>query len=84
MILVYKPFKSLSKTNNSIQQGMAAAERVFEMMCKRAVSRQIDEDGKTLATRQIIQAWVAEARAEIDAALAFHGLAQPFDGSWRS
>ncbi|MDO8432004.1 MAG: ABC transporter transmembrane domain-containing protein [Candidatus Binatus sp.] len=32
MILVYKPFKSLSKTNNTIQQGMAAAERVFEMM----------------------------------------------------
>ena len=32
MILVYKPFKSLSKTNNNIQQGMAAAERVFEMM----------------------------------------------------
>ncbi len=32
MILVYKPFKSLSRTNNNIQQGLAAAERVFEMM----------------------------------------------------
>ncbi|HZC45709.1 MAG TPA: ABC transporter ATP-binding protein [Candidatus Acidoferrum sp.] len=32
MILVYRPFKSLGKTNNSIQQGLAAAERVFEMM----------------------------------------------------
>jgi subfamily B ATP-binding cassette protein MsbA len=32
MILVYPPFKSVSKTNNTIQQGMGAAERVFEMM----------------------------------------------------
>jgi subfamily B ATP-binding cassette protein MsbA len=32
MILVYRPFKALGKTNNSIQQGLAAAERVFEMM----------------------------------------------------
>ncbi|HUO03601.1 MAG TPA: ABC transporter ATP-binding protein [Candidatus Binataceae bacterium] len=32
MLLVYPPFKSLSKTNNAIQQGLAAAERVFSMM----------------------------------------------------
>lgn len=32
MILVYRPFKSLGRTNNTIQQGLAAAERVFEMM----------------------------------------------------
>ena len=32
MLLVYAPFKSVSKTNNTIQQGLAAAERVFEMM----------------------------------------------------
>ncbi|MGC1399845.1 ABC transporter ATP-binding protein, partial [Candidatus Binatus sp.] len=32
MILVYPPFKSVSKTNNTIQQGLGAAERVFEMM----------------------------------------------------
>jgi len=32
MLFVYNPFKKLSKTNNSIQQGMAAAERVFGMM----------------------------------------------------
>ena len=32
MILVYRPFKSLGKINNVIQQGLAAAERVFEMM----------------------------------------------------
>ena len=32
MLLVYKPFKGLARTNNSIQQGLGAAERVFEMM----------------------------------------------------
>jgi acyl-CoA dehydrogenase len=42
-------------------------ERAFDTMCARAATRKISDD-KTLATRQIIQAWVAEARAEIDAA----------------
>ena len=46
---------------------MGICERVFELMCTRAATRKIDAD-KTLATRQIVQAWVAEARAEIDAA----------------
>jgi ATP-binding cassette, subfamily B, bacterial MsbA len=32
MLLLYQPFKSLTRTNNSIQAGVAAAERVFEMM----------------------------------------------------
>jgi subfamily B ATP-binding cassette protein MsbA len=32
MLLVYRPFKGLARTNNSIQQGLGAAERVFEMM----------------------------------------------------
>lgn len=32
MLLVYEPFKRLSRTNNTIQQGLAAAERVFDMM----------------------------------------------------
>jgi ATP-binding cassette, subfamily B, bacterial MsbA len=32
MILLYRPFKSLSTTNNNIQAGLAASERVFEMM----------------------------------------------------
>ena len=41
-------------------------ERVFQLMCQRATSRKIDPE-KTLASRQIIQAWIAEARAEIDA-----------------
>ena len=46
---------------------MGICERVFDLMCTRAATRKIDAD-KTLATRQIVQAWVAEARAEIDAA----------------
>jgi acyl-CoA dehydrogenase len=41
-------------------------ERVFDTMCRHITRRKIDDE-KTLATRQIAQAWVAEARAEIDA-----------------
>ena len=36
-------------------------------MCTRALKREI-APGKTLATRQIIQAWIAECAAEIQAA----------------
>jgi len=42
-------------------------ERVFDTMCRHITRRKIDDE-KTLATRQIAQAWVAEARAEIEAA----------------
>jgi acyl-CoA dehydrogenase len=42
-------------------------ERVFDTMCRHITRRKIDHE-KTLATRQIAQAWVAEARAEIEAA----------------
>lgn len=42
-------------------------ERAFDMMCKRAVARQIKE-GKVLAHQQAIQFWIAESRAEINAA----------------
>lgn len=42
--------------------------RVFDLMCKRASERMISRDGKTLATRQIIQAWIAESAANIQAA----------------
>ena len=42
-------------------------ERTFDTMCRHITHRKIDNE-KTLATRQIAQAWVAEARAEIDAA----------------
>jgi alkylation response protein AidB-like acyl-CoA dehydrogenase len=41
-------------------------ERVFDTTCAHVARRKIDAD-KTLATRQIAQAWIAEARAEIDA-----------------
>jgi alkylation response protein AidB-like acyl-CoA dehydrogenase len=41
-------------------------ERVFDTMCTHITRRKIDDE-KTLATRQLAQAWVAEARAEIDA-----------------
>ncbi len=42
-------------------------ERAFDMMCRRAATRDMG-DGKTLATKQIVQAWIAESRARIDAA----------------
>lgn len=32
MVLAYRPFTSLTRTNNNIQSGLGAAERVFEMM----------------------------------------------------
>jgi acyl-CoA dehydrogenase len=40
--------------------------RAFDLMCEWANSRQIAPD-KPLATRQIVQTWIAESRAEIDA-----------------
>jgi alkylation response protein AidB-like acyl-CoA dehydrogenase len=36
-------------------------------MCARAAARELSP-GKALGTKQIVQAWVAESRAEIDAA----------------
>ena len=42
-------------------------ERSFEMVCAYAARREI-APGKPLATRQTIQNWIAESRAEIDAA----------------
>jgi alkylation response protein AidB-like acyl-CoA dehydrogenase len=46
---------------------IGVCERAFDTMCRHVSHRKIDAD-KTLATRQIAQAWIAEARAEIDAA----------------
>ena len=46
---------------------IGVCERVFDLMCRHVTHRKIADD-KTLATRQIAQAWIAEARAEIDAA----------------
>ncbi len=42
--------------------------RSFDLMCRRAAERKIAPDGKTLASRQIIQSWVSESAAEIQAA----------------
>jgi acyl-CoA dehydrogenase len=47
---------------------LGICSRVFDLMCKRAAERIIAPDGKTLATKQIIQAWIAESAAEIQAA----------------
>jgi acyl-CoA dehydrogenase len=41
-------------------------ERAFDLMCRRAVTREL-APGEALASRQLVQAWVAESRAEIDA-----------------
>ncbi len=43
-------------------------ERVFDTTCRHITHRKIDSE-KTLSTRQIAQAWIAEARAEIEASL---------------
>jgi alkylation response protein AidB-like acyl-CoA dehydrogenase len=42
--------------------------RSFDLMCRRTAERKISPDGKTLASRQIVQAWVSESAAEIQAA----------------
>lgn len=42
--------------------------RAFDLMCKRASERIITPNGKTLASQQIIQAWIAECAAEIQGA----------------
>lgn len=45
---------------------LGICRRAFDLMCSRANSRVISPDGKTLATRQTIQNWVAESAAEIE------------------
>ena len=42
-------------------------ERAFGLMCEHAATREL-APGKPLGTRQIIQVWIAESRAEIQAA----------------
>ncbi len=46
---------------------LGICERAFDLMCTWAAQRCIAPD-KPLSSREIIQAWVAESRAEIDAA----------------
>ncbi|HEX4458817.1 MAG TPA: acyl-CoA dehydrogenase family protein [Polyangia bacterium] len=42
-------------------------ERAFTLMCKRAATREV-APGNVLGGKQLVQAWIAESRAEIDAA----------------
>lgn len=42
-------------------------ERAFDLMCRRAVNRELSP-GKPLAEKQAVQHWIAESRAEINAA----------------
>lgn len=46
---------------------LGLSERAFDLMCERAVMRDI-APGKKLGEQQAIQHWVAESRAEIDSA----------------
>jgi acyl-CoA dehydrogenase len=46
---------------------MGISERAFDLMCKRAATREISP-GKPLGTKQMVQDFIAESRAEIDAA----------------
>jgi len=46
---------------------VGVAERAFDLMCARALARQL-APGELLASRQMIQDWIAESRAAIDAA----------------
>ena len=46
---------------------IGVCERAFDLMCKRAATREL-APGKLLGSRQTIQNWIAECRAEIDAA----------------
>jgi acyl-CoA dehydrogenase len=43
------------------------SEKIFDLMCRRAATREIS-DGVMLAEKQTIQNWIAEARANINAA----------------
>jgi len=42
-------------------------ERAFDLMCRQAVGREL-APGKPLGARQIVQEWIADSRAEINAA----------------
>jgi alkylation response protein AidB-like acyl-CoA dehydrogenase len=46
---------------------IGVCERSFELMCRYANRRQVAPD-RPLSSRQFVQGWVAESRAEIDAA----------------
>lgn len=43
------------------------AERAFDLMCERAITREV-APGRPLAIQEFVQGWIAESRAEINAA----------------
>ncbi len=45
---------------------IGTAERALDLLCRRAVSRSLG-GGKTLGDQQVVQHWIAESRAELDA-----------------
>ena len=47
---------------------LGICQRAFDLMCRRANTRLIAPGSKTLATRQMVQHWVADSAAEIQAA----------------
>jgi len=46
---------------------IGVCERAFELMCRRALGRELSP-GEALGDKQAVQHWIAESRAEIDAA----------------
>jgi len=46
---------------------IGVCERALELMCQHAATREVAPD-RPLATRHVIQSWIAESRAEINAA----------------
>jgi alkylation response protein AidB-like acyl-CoA dehydrogenase len=46
---------------------LGICERAFDLMCRRAASRRMDEKD-TLARKDLVKAWVAECRARIEGA----------------
>ncbi|MDP8225017.1 MAG: acyl-CoA dehydrogenase family protein [Candidatus Lernaella stagnicola] len=47
---------------------LGICKRAFDLLCARANERLISPDGRTLASKQIVQSWIAESAAEIQAA----------------
>ena len=48
---------------------MGICDRAFDLMCERAIDRPISPR-KTLADKEVVQTWIAESKAEIEAELA--------------
>jgi alkylation response protein AidB-like acyl-CoA dehydrogenase len=46
---------------------LGLCQRAFDLMCRRAVRREM-APGEPLGRREIVQSWIAESRAAIDAA----------------